>query len=193
MSRGGGLAGLMLVFLSACAASPAPPAATGDAVRPAAERGEILAVALADADRARERGDLTALKRSLAIIRRLRARPLDDEARAERAEWDALVPDDAPPVRGRALGPGYHRGTIGGARDRTFEQIFLSGKKSVVSLATPDGSPLALRITGGSGKRICGERAPKAICKWTPIFTQRHVIEIANPGRSRVSYYLVID
>ena len=98
------------------------------------------------------------------------------------------------PVRGRALGPGYVRGTLAPGAARRMDQLFLSGQAATVAADSRPQKHLRLKIFDGAGKLVC-DRSPAHVrdCRFTPVFTQRYRIEIANGGAATAHYYLVVD
>ncbi|WP_152414730.1 hypothetical protein [Blastomonas sp. AAP53] len=168
------------------APSPSSPAGKGS-------NAELLADALAQADRAASAGDDTGLARPLAMIAALDARPLDAEGQAGLERWRRRSPDTTAPLRGRTLGPGYRHGTLNAGGDLRIEQTFLSGQKASIALSTPDGAKLRLQVVDGAAHPVCQYEAASPSCEWIPIYTQRHVIRLINPGRRKTRFYLVID
>lgn len=185
---------LFAVFaLAGCTGSsrnPSPVAASPSSNAPSAA---VLADALAAADRADGAGDDAGLGRAMATISALDARPLDPSGTAQLARWQNRAPDTQPPLRGRTLGPGFRKGTLAAGGDFVIEQTFLSGQKASVALSTPDGARLGLQVTDGAARPVCQNAAKTPACEWIPIFTQRHVIRLTNPGRREVRFYLVIE
>ncbi|HMN53808.1 MAG TPA: hypothetical protein PKC32_06405, partial [Sphingopyxis sp.] len=100
----------------------------------------------------------------------------------------------APPVRGRALGPGYVRGTLAPGAAGRMDQLFLSGQAATVAANSRPQKHLRLKIFDGAGQLVC-DRSPAHVrdCRFTPVFTQRYRIEIANGGAATAHYYLVVD
>lgn len=152
-----------------------------------------LAEALAQADTAAKSGDAAGLAQPLAMIAALGARPLDPAGAAALADWQARNPDQRPPLRGRALGPGYRNGMLGAGADLRIDQLFLSGQKASIALSSPDGAPLRLQVIDGDDQPVCQHTAARPSCEWIPIFTQRHAIHLINPGRREARFYLVIE
>jgi len=183
---------VMVLALSACADTAGPPAPPRAALPVGADASMRLADALAQADLAAEAGDGAGLARSLGAIAALGARPLDPSSVAQLAEWQGRSPAP-PPLRGRALGPGYRQGVLAPGDDLSLEQTFLSGQKASIALTAPSGSALLLQVIDGSAKPVCTDRAATASCRWIPIFTQRHTIRLTNPGRRQARFYLVIE
>lgn len=188
------LALIAMPLMAGCAGSagtPAP-ATTAEAPKGAPTDAETLADALAAADRAAGADDAASLARSVARISALEPRPLDPDSAAQLAQWQSRVPD-TPPLRGRTLGPGFRKGTLSAGGELRIEQTFLSGQKAAVALSTPDGLTLRLTVIDSAARPVCQNAASAPACEWIPIFTQRHVIQLTNPGPREARFYLVIE
>lgn len=191
-------AAAMLVLASwlAGCVGPPEPAASPDALAPEAATSPALRVAadLAVAEQAEAAGDTAALAAAVNRLRNRGAHALDPSAEAILARWSAAAGVDPAPLRGRALGPGFRRGTLAPQESRALEQLFLAGKPAEISLQS--SSPRGLRLTLRDAKtRIVCNHDPAAgrSCRFTPIFSQRYGIEIANGGQGDASYFLVFD
>lgn len=176
-----------------CSLSGERLAVTGAPSDLAAPEAVQIAQALAEAENADRRGDVETLTRSVVMIRNLDAQPLDEAGKAQLAFWEAKLPEGLPPLRGRTLGAGYRSGVLAAGVDTKIEQTFLSGQKAAIAVSAVDGSKIGLHITNGEAQSVCNELAARPSCKWIPIFTQRHVIILSNPGRKKVKFYLVIE
>ena len=183
-------AAMALTLLSGCAA-PRAVEGNGNAIASPASR---LARDMLAADAAFETGDRAALADAVLGIVRQGSRPLDADAPDPVLRWRAALPDAGPPVRGRALGPGYVRGTLAPGAARRMDQLFLSGQAATVAANSRPQKDLRLKIFDGAGKLVC-DRSPAHTrdCRFTPVFTQRYRIEIVNGGAATVHYYLVVD
>lgn len=183
-------AAMALTLLSGCAA-PRAVEGNGNAIASPASR---LARDMLAADAAFETGDRAALADAVQRIERQGSRPLDADAPDPVLRWRAALPDAGPPVRGRALGPGYVRGTLAPGAARRMDQLFLSGQAATVAANSRPQKDLRLKIFDGAGKLVC-DRSPAHTrdCRFTPVFTQRYRIEIVNGGAATVHYYLVVD
>jgi hypothetical protein len=169
-----------------CCSQPAStPSVTAGSV------AERLAVALIEADLAFARGDKDRLTDALRQIDALGGRPFD-ETSPELLQWRQAV-SQAPPMRGRTLGPGYRSGQVSAGSSEQIEQVFLSGKRASVALSFPGGGRLSLHVQNGRDEAVCGKEGNPSHCQWVPIFTDRYRIKIANPGRSAVRYFLVVE
>lgn len=145
---------------------------------------------------AEEVGDGKAMLAAARSLEALGARPsIDTSDLAAHLRLQAAargVRDELPPVRGRALGPAYSRGVLQPGAKLSTDQVFLAGQKAEVALVPQPGHGLTIRVSGRDGQ-ICehAAQAPKAICAWLPVFTQRVTIDVVNPGRLPARYYLV--
>ncbi|RIA44686.1 hypothetical protein DFR49_2945 [Hephaestia caeni] len=183
-------AATVLTLLSACAA-PRAIEANGEAVASPASR---LARDMLAADAAFEAGDRAALAAAVKRIERQGPRLIDGDAPDPVRRWRAALPDAGPPLRGRALGPGYARGTLAPGAARRMDQLFLSGQAATVAANSRPQKNLRLKIFDRAGKLVC-DRSPAHTrdCRFTPVFTQRYRIEIVNGGAATAHYYLVVD
>lgn len=180
------------VLVAGCSSVPA--VAPLLEVSPAEQTPETrLAAALAAADVAAATGDRPALVRALADIEALGGRPDDAAGEAQLAAWQAKSGAPSIPLRGRTLGRGYRSGTITAGSNMVIAQTFLSGQKASIAVSVADGKALGLSVLDGKDKPVCREQAQRASCSWVPLFTQRHTIQVRNPGPREVRYYLVID
>ncbi|MDB5720340.1 MAG: hypothetical protein JWP15_958 [Alphaproteobacteria bacterium] len=102
------------------------------------------------------------------------------------------IRDRVPPLRGRALGPAYRRGTLDAGAELATEQVFLAGQKAVVALVPQPGRNLSI-LVASPDKPICARDAqpPRATCSWLPLFTSRVRISVSNRGANPATYYLV--
>lgn len=167
----------------------------------AADAGPVqkLAAALASADQAEAAGDTDALSRAVRIIDGLGGHPLADLKLAEASSndplpaWRAQTYGDEIPMRGRPLGPGYRKGTVGAGGAERIEQLFLSGQRANVALSGPGKARLELKVEDAKNSSVCARGIAPSHCDWVPIFTQRYVIEITNPGDKPAHYFLVVE
>lgn len=181
--------------LGACASVlPDTPAARVDnATQSAQTRAERLLFALHAADSAERSGDAAELLDAIETIEALGARPGSDVDLADLIRWRAAVEKQRIPMRGRTLGPAYRSGRLAPGQVTTMEQTFLGGKTARVAISSRGDQALGMRVFDGSSKNVCSQIAPNASCRWLPIFTQRHRIELENPGSALVEYYLVLE
>ena len=100
---------------------------------------------------------------------------------------------DSPPLRGRILGPAYRSGRLQAGATMTLEQTFLAGQTATIALATRGNRSIAIRVMDARDKSVCSEVTEKGRCRWLPLFTQRHRIELTNPGRQEVAYVLALE
>ncbi|WP_145960871.1 hypothetical protein [Sphingosinithalassobacter portus] len=100
-----------------------------------------------------------------------------------------------PPFRGRALGPAYSRGAIDPRGVFVTEQVFLAGQPAEVAIVPQAERQLRIVVTDQDDNILC-ERvaaAPRAMCRWLPLFTRRVTIRVHNPRTYAVNYYLVTN
>ena len=182
-------------WLAGCVGTPEP-TAPPPAFAPEAPTSPALRVAadLAAAEQAENAGDTAALAAAVTRLRNRGAHALDPYAEEILARWSAAAGVDPAPLRGRALGPGFRRGTLAPGESRALEQLFLAGKPAEISLES--GATLGLRLTLRDAKtRVVCEHDPASgrSCRFTPIFSQRYGIEVANGGQTDATYFLVFD
>lgn len=153
-----------------------------------------LAVDLVEADAAYALGDSDRLAQLVSQIRNRGANPLDKSAPDLVALWQESAESGAPPMRGRALGPGYLRGSLGQGSTVSLHQLLLAGEPTSIAIGSRQPGDLRLRIYDGKDKLVC-ERDPAhaRTCRFTPVFTQRFRIELSNRGPSDAVYYLTMD
>lgn len=177
---------------AACAAPGAqPPASAADAGASPASR---LAVDLAAADAAFAAGETQRLAAMLPRIERDNPRPLGPGTADPVIAWRAALPDAPPPLRGRALGPGYVRGTLDAGATTSLDQLFLSGQAATVAASSTPSQTMRLRLFDAAGRVVCDHApGPAPDCRFTPVFTQRYRIELRNGGAHSARYYLVVD
>ncbi|AKM10672.1 hypothetical protein AB433_12970 [Croceicoccus naphthovorans] len=177
-----------LATLAGCATVETAPVATTPA-----DPAQDIAALLVETEAAYREGQTETLGTKLAELGALGVKPIDDTGEATLAEWSARATLSPHAWRGRVLGPGFLTGTLPARGTRTIEQTFLSGRKAAVAVQSPDGRPVGIRITDDDDEPLCKQEAEKVSCRWVPLYTHRHRIEIYNPGRENVRFYLVID
>lgn len=187
------LAGLIAV-LGACA-SPRPVAAGAPApLAPGAERAERVAEALVMAARAESAKDAAALRQAAARLARLGAEAQTPEDGQAMARWLEALPEDPAAMRGRALGPAYRSGRLGPSASQQLNQTFLGGRSAQVVLKVARGPTPRLEVRDQAERQVCRPVATDPVkCRWVPLYTQRHVIEIANTGPEASEFYIVFD
>ena len=180
--------------LVACAAASPPSPPLPDLSEPAPQpRADRLADALATADAAATSGDEAGLREALSTIHRLGAKPLTEEDKATLKGWNTVSVESEPPMRGRTLGPAYRSGQVTAGSSAVIQQAFYGGAPANVSLRVADGSALRIRITDKSNRNICERSAREASCRWMPLYTQVHRIELVNDRAQSARYYIVFD
>jgi hypothetical protein len=156
-----------------------------DSASLAIERG-VAAEAAGDG-----RGMLAAARSLEALGAAPRAGEADLAAHWRKQALARGIRDKAPPVRGRALGPGYSRGVLAPGAALATEQVFLAGQKAEIALVPQPGRSLTIRVAGD--KPICERVSARSRvkCDWIPTFTRRVQIRVVNDGRAPALYYLV--
>ena len=187
-------AAFMLMAASGCtpSAGGAPPRAVAgsDTPDPAAR----IADALVRADVAEAQQDRGALAQAAMVLDRLGARPetADDAARLE--VWRAAsLPDDTPPIRGRALGPAFRAAVLDPGSAAELNQTFLGGRAAQIVVRVARGPVPRLVVHDQANREVCKLSDGAGSCRWVPLYTQRHRIQIANTGRGVSKFYIVFD
>ena len=108
-------------------------------------------------------------------------------------DYESAAPDAPAPSRGRALGPAFRSGELAAGSMVELEQTFLAGQGASIALRTHGGHPVALKVFDGRAKRLCAKSGERMACRWTPPYTQRHVIRIDNPRRAAVRYFISFE
>lgn len=175
-----------LLMLCCLPPATAQEAAAEDAILQLLLKGEEL----------RGAGDYGGLLGVAQDLRLLGANPIEgqgdmalawiEEARAHGETRPVLSP------RGRALGPGYRRGSLPGGESMTIRQVFLGGQPARVALArTAKGEHggLSVAVRDTQGRLLCGGGAD---CVWQPAYSGRFDIEIANEGKAPSDFYITI-
>ena len=159
-----------------------------------ASAAERVAADLLAADEAEGAGNRAALAARLSRLHNRGTRALDEEAEASLLRWQAMSAPGAAPMRGRALGPGFRRGTLAVGQRLRLEQVFRSGEPAEIVLAGRKQHRLKLILRDAKARTVCDlDPVNGRGCQFTPVFTQRYVIEIANGGAGVATYYLVFD
>ncbi|MET0371095.1 MAG: hypothetical protein ABW039_06930 [Sphingobium sp.] len=162
----------------------------------AASSADPLLQALLQGEAMLASGDYAGLLGVAEKLRLMGANPIDGqsdvairwigEARAHGVTRAILSP------RGRALGPGYRRGSLPGGESMTISQVFLGGQPARVALAPAErgsGEALSIAVKDGAGKLLCGGGA---ICIWEPAYSGRFDIVIANEGDAASDFFVTI-
>jgi hypothetical protein len=116
----------------------------------------------------------------------------DDPVGQWRAEA-AAAGQAAIPERGRALGPAYRSGWLEPGAVKSLDQLYLAGQTARIALSSPGKQAIALTISDPASKVICRHDGPGGRCQWVALFTQRYRIELGNPGKARLRYFLVTN
>ncbi|MFN3864753.1 MAG: hypothetical protein ACK4RT_10785 [Erythrobacter sp.] len=183
-----------MALLAACAAPLAPePVVPVQAVAPA-ERAERVAEALVMAERAERAQDREALAQAAARLDRLGAKPDTAADATAMARWLAVLPADTPPMRGRALGPAYRSAALAPGATTQLNQTFFGGRSAQIVLRVARGPTPRLVVRDQSARQVCKPVADDPVkCRWVPLYTQRHSIEIVNTGPQMSQFYIVFD
>lgn len=197
MSRPACLGGAVLVGLAAltggCAA-PAPVAIAAAPTEAAVPRAERVAEALVMAAHAERAADPAALVQAATRLEQLGAKPdtAADEATMQR--WFARLPADGAAMRGRALGPAYRSAALDPGATTQLNQTFLGGRSAQIVLRVSRGPTPWLVVRDQSERQVCKVIADDPLkCRWVPVYTQRHSIEIINTGPQMSEFYIVFD
>lgn len=186
-----GMFAVAAVLLAACQASAdtrqadAMPAPAPDAGGPA--RSVDILVAAAQAS---DSGDVDGLRQALFALDALGLRADDPQGAAMLASWAAVIPGDVPPLRGRALGPAFRAGEVASGGAVEIEQTFLAGQSAAIAVRARNGHDLKVKVFDGGERTLCTAAGERVQCRWTPPYTQRHVIRIDNPQRTKVRYFI---
>lgn len=182
------------VLLAGCTApGPIESAAPRPAVAPA-DRAERVAEALVLAEHAERTQDRAALAQAAARLERLGARPETTADEAAMQRWLASLPADALPMRGRALGPAYRAAALAAGATAQLNQTFLGGRSAQIVLRVTRGPTPELLVRDQSDRQVCKPVADDPLkCRWVPLYTQRHSIDIVNNGPQMSEFYIVFD
>ncbi|NCP19152.1 MAG: hypothetical protein GW855_08345 [Erythrobacter sp.] len=179
------------LLLSAChTMGDASLAAADDAEKAPADEASRTVDALAAASQARAAGDGERLRNALLTLAALGAEPGDAPSETLLNQWRASTPGDLPPLRGRTLGPAFRTGELSAGKEVRLQQVFLAGQSAVVALRTHSGGEVTMKVVDGEARTMCDSSGDRMHCRWTPPFTQRHEIRIANPMRGKVRYFI---
>jgi hypothetical protein len=190
----------LLSMVAGCSSTPAGERGIASASEGEAELSSIapdtasrVADALLAAEEAALSQDEPALRRAMLSLERLGAAPQTPTDIGRLEGWFAQTSGPMPPMRGRALGPAYRSGSLRPGAITRIEQTFLGGKSASIVVRVSDGPPLELRVIDQAQREVCEHSASVIQCRWMPLYTQRHRIEIIN-NRSQVSnYYIVFE
>ncbi len=152
-----------------------------------------VAANLQRAQHAFDAKDKESLARTLAKLDTAGVQALDEPARRQLDQWRQAAGDLVPPTRGRVLGPGFLAGELPALGRKSLEQTFLSGRKAEIALTSPDNVKLEVTVTDSSDEPLCNKVAESVSCRWVPLYTHRHRIDLSNPNRRKARYYLVIE
>ncbi|WP_296719622.1 hypothetical protein [Erythrobacter sp.] len=170
-------------------------ASVPDAAVPASVRGkaEQVAQALMMAAMAERAQDTAALAQATLRLDHLGAAPQTDDDAAAMERWRASLPNGSPPMRGRALGPAYRSATLRPGASTQLHQTFLGGRSAQIVLRVSRGPVPRLVVRDQSERQVCLASDDPIECRWVPLYTQRHQIEIVNAGPEQSEFYIVFD
>ncbi len=158
-----------------------------------ADVAEQVGTALAMAAEAERRNDTAALARAALQLEQLGARPQTDSDNAALQRWRSALPATAPPMRGRALGPAYRSGKLGPGTAMQLNQTFLGGRSAQIIVRVAHGTVPSLVVHDQSDRQVCAARTDPIRCRWVPLYTQRHRIEMVNSGNEMSQFFVVFD
>ena len=188
------VAGAMAALaLAGCAPGAPPRGATPDATPVPADRAEQLATALLLADRADRSGDAAALAEAALTIDRLAPSARTDADAETLRRWRTALPPGTAPVRGRALGPGYRSEVLMPGATTQLHQTFLGGRSAQIVVRVAEGPAPRMMVRDQSAREVCRAVRDPVNCRWVPLYTQRHSIEIVNAGDTTARFYIVFD
>lgn len=196
MIRGLGMAAGAAAMLAGCAGSPPPPPAANAETAPQKDlaRAEQLAGALLLADRAEHSGDAAALGKAALLIDQLAPQPQTEGDAETLRRWRTALPAGAQPLlRGRALGPAYRSAVLMPGAATRLNQTFLGGRSARIVVKVVEGSALKVMVRDQSEIEVCRAERPPFNCRWVPLYTERHNIEIVNTGGAVVRFFIVFD
>ena len=181
--------GALALTLAACV----PTAAERTGALPAT--GDLLvdtAALLAAAEAARGAAERKSYLQRLDVFQVAAAEGQDDDPLAQWRADAVAAGVERPVYRGRALGPAYRRARIAPGEAIRIEQIFYAGERAEIAAQSHGGQPVALAIRNPRTEPVCSaELAPRASCRWLPLFTERFSIELVNRSRDQASVYIV--
>jgi hypothetical protein len=115
------------------------------------------------------------------------AKPIETEDLGQRWSKGAK----APAYRDRALGPGYRAISLAKGGTAHFEQTFMAGRKAQVALVPLDQATFQIEVSDDQGARQCAGTGGR--CAWTPLWTTRFRIDVANRSDRNGTSYLVVQ
>lgn len=183
----------LALALAGCGGPEAAPQVAAPGPAPGLAQAEQVAEALLLADRAEQRGDAAALARAALLLDRLGPEAQTDSDAETLRRWHASLPAGTPLLRGRALGPGYRSAMLMPGAATQLHQTFLGGRRAQVVVRVAQGSAPQLLVRDQSEREVCRADRNPVNCRWMPLYTQRHSIEIVNAGREMSRIYIVFD
>ena len=106
-----------------------------------------------------------------------------------------LPPEDEALVarRQKALGPAYRSAALDPGGRAQLNQTFLGGRSAQIVLRVSRGPTPKLVVRDQAERQVCKADDDPVKCRWVPIYTQRHSIEIVNTGPQMSEFYIVFD
>jgi hypothetical protein len=148
---------------------------------------------------AERRGNIGAMREAAEILRREGAAPTSASPDVA-ARWldksgvgDARTRVVHAPYRDRALGAGYRMIALAAGATVQFDQTFLAGQRARVAVVPLTKADFSLSIRDDDGQSVCAATPLKSRCDWVPVWTTRYAIRIANPGKTKSDYYVVVQ
>ncbi|GMM92563.1 hypothetical protein [Qipengyuania sp. MTN3-11] len=178
-----------VIFAASC---QVPADLASQTVSSAASDGasDRVADALVEADVAFANRETERLRQAIWTLDALGAQPRDEAGSMLLREWKASLPPGDIPTRGRTLGPAFLSGEVAPNATIDFEQTFLAGQRAEIAARTHGGTPIGLTVIDGRAKTLCASSGNRIRCRWTPPYTQRHLIRIDNPRSATVKYFI---
>lgn len=195
MIRALGIAVGTAAMLAGCTGTQPPLAANAEAApQQDFTRAEQLAGALLLADRAEQEGHATALGKAALLIGQLAPQAQTEGDAEALRRWRTALPAGAQPLlRGRALGPAYRSAVLMPGATTRLNQTFLGGRTARIVVKVVEGSALKVMVRDQSEFEVCRAERTSVNCRWVPLYTERHNIEIVNTGGAMVRFYIVFD
>lgn len=193
--HGRSIAVLLALVPGACAAPGTDGRSIAALAQPVAdiERADRVADALLMASQAERGGDGGALVRAAQRLDRLGPAPQTEADAASMRRWLESLPPDAEPLRGRALGPAWRSVALPPGASTRLNQTFLGGRSAMIVVRVAQGPAPRLVVRDQSDRQVCNAVDDPVKCRWVPLYTQRHAIEIANTGQQLSEFYIVFD
>jgi hypothetical protein len=90
--------------------------------------------------------------------------------------------------------PAYRSAALASGATTQLNQTFLGGRSAQIVLRVSRGPTPRLVVRDQSERQVCKALVDDPVkCRWVPIYTQRHSIEIVNTGPQMSEFYIVFD